>query len=314
MTLPPIITVTLNPAIDQTLAINGFAAGRVNRVQQSHTHPGGKGVNVAVMLADLGASVVATGWLGNRNAEGFQLLFAQKRIDDQFLRVPGETRVGIKITDESSGQTTDINFPGLRLPPTAGDGLIDHLKTLIRPDQWVVLAGSVPPGIDDDFYGRLIDVVQAQGGRVALDTSGEPLRHALPHGPDLVKPNVEELSALLGRPLATPGDLIEAAREAIIRHGTALAVVSMGGDGALFVEAGRAVRTHPPHVAVKSTVGAGDAMVAGLVYALANGLSLDEAARLSTALSVYAVTRMVSGLETPNGHESYAAQIRLEPA
>ncbi|MDB5326353.1 MAG: 1-phosphofructokinase [Phycisphaerales bacterium] len=307
----PIITVTLNPAIDLTLSIPGFAAGKVNRVADVQTHAAGKGVNVATMLADLGATVTVTGLLGSRNAEPFQLLFAQKRIDDQFVRVPGETRTGFKISDDASGQTTDINFPGLKVPAAAIDELTTRLATMVRPGSWVVLAGSVPPDVSGDIYGRLIEVIRAKGGRVALDTSGAPLKAALAFSPDLAKPNVAELAELVGRELPTPADIVAAAREVMTDRGVSLAAISMGEDGAIFITAEQAVRTFAPAVAVKSTVGAGDAMVAGLVFAMANGLPLDEAARLSTALGTYAVTRIASGLEA-GGHKPYLQQVRVE--
>ena len=307
----PIITVTLNPAIDQTLSIPGFAAGKVNRVAEVQAHAAGKGVNVAAMLADLGAAVTVTGLLGSRNAEPFQLFFAQKRIDDQFIRVPGETRTGFKISDDISGQTTDINFPGLKVPAAAIDELTARLATLIRPGTWVVLAGSVPPDVSGDIYGQLIEVIRGKGGRVALDTSGAPLTAALAKSPDLAKPNVAELAELVGRELATPTDIVAAAHEALVDRGVFFAAISMGGDGAIFITADQAVRTFAPAVTVKSTVGAGDAMVAGLVFALSTGLPLEDVARLSTALGTYAVTRIASGLE-PGGHEPYLQQVRIE--
>lgn len=310
-TAPPIITVTLNPAIDQTLSIPGFAAGKVNRVAEVQTQAAGKGVNVAAMLADLGATVTVTGLFGSRNAEPFQLLFAKKRIDDQFIRVPGETRTGFKISDDVTGRTTDINFPGLKVPPAAIDELTARLVTLIRPGRWVVLAGSVPPDVSDDIYGRLIGVIRTKGGRVALDTSGAPLTAALAQPPDLAKPNVAELAELVGRELVTPADIVAATHEALIDRGVSFAAISMGGDGAIFITADQAVRTFAPAVTVKSTVGAGDAMVAGLVLAMSTGLPLEEAARLSTALGTYAVTRIASGLEA-GGHTPYLQQVRVE--
>ena len=308
----PVVTVTLNPAIDQTLRVPGFAAGRVNRVTETQNHPGGKGVNVAVMLADLGETVAATGWLGSRNAEPFRLLFARKRIDDQFLRVPGETRVGLKISD-GLGMTTDVNFPGLPVGPTAEDDLLGRLISLTGPGTWVVLAGSVPPGVDDGIYARLAGAVIGRGGRVVLDTSGPPLDAALATGAEFAKPNLAELADLAGRALTTPRDVVAAARDTLIACGVRLAVVSMGADGAAFVTAGEAWRTRAPAVTVASTVGAGDAMVAGLVHALSRGRPLPEAARLATGLGTYAVTRVRSGLDDPAAYTPLVARVTVEP-
>ncbi|MGN6505964.1 MAG: 1-phosphofructokinase [Tepidisphaeraceae bacterium] len=309
----PIITVTLNPAIDQTLSIPNFTAGRVHRVLDSRIHPGGKGVNVAAMLSDLGASVIATGWLGSRNTEPFQFLFARKKIDDQFIRVPGETRMGIKISDEPRGETTDINFPGLRIDAAEIDALIGRLDSIVQPGQWVVLAGSVPGGVDPAIYGRLIDWVHAKGAFVALDTSGAPLAAALDHGPEIAKPNLAELSELCGETLTTPADIVEAARQHLIARGVGLAVVSLGGDGAIFIDGENAVIARPPKVSVKSTVGAGDSMVAGLVLGRTRGLGLEETARLATALGTYAVTRVGIGLDSPEAYQAYLGEVEMTP-
>ncbi len=149
-----VVTVTLNPAIDQTLSIPGFAAGRVNRVAESRSHAGGKGVNVACFLADLGVEpgieVIATGFLGTENEEIFAETFAQKGITDRFVRLPGSTRVGIKIVD--GAETTDINFPGLTPTEEDLEKLFQAMAGLAEPGRWFVLSGSVPAGVP---YGRL---------------------------------------------------------------------------------------------------------------------------------------------------------------
>jgi 1-phosphofructokinase len=307
-----IVTVTLNPAIDQTLAVPGFAAGKVNRVTRAESHPAGKGVNVAVVLADLGAPATATGFLGDANAGGFEAVFRAKRIEDQFVRLPGETRVGVKVVDDDTGETTDINFPGLTPTEAALGELHRRVARLATPGRWFVLCGSVPAGVAADVYATLADAVRGGGGHVALDTSGEPLRAALARGPAVAKPNAAELAELAGQPLDTPADVVAAARDLLLSRGVRLAVVSMGGDGAVFVEAGRALLARPPRVRVRSTVGAGDAMVAGLVFGRHRGMPLEECARLSTALGAHAVTRVGAGLESPAAHEAYYPEIKIE--
>jgi 1-phosphofructokinase len=309
----PIITVTLNPAIDQTLTIPGFAAGQVNRVASAESHPAGKGVNVAVVLADLGADTAATGLLGDRNADGFERLLRDKGIADHFVRVPGETRIGIKIVEPGSGQTTDVNFPGLTPSPQAVEDLCRRVEALAGPDRWFVLCGSVPVGLQPGIYARLIDLIRARGGRVVLDTSGVPLREALRRGPDAAKPNVAELAEHAGRSHDQPQDVADAARSLLLGQGVRLAVVSMGGDGAVFVDPDRALVARPPRVSVRSTVGAGDAMVAGIVFALDRGLPLEQCAGLASALGAHAVTRVRAGLDAPGAHEAYLPDITIEP-
>jgi 1-phosphofructokinase len=308
-----IVTVTLNPAIDQTLDIPGFAAGQVNRVASSEAHAGGKGVNVAGVLADLGAGVAVTGFLGQGNAQLFEAMFRDKGIDDRFVRIPGDTRVGIKIIDGPSGRTTDINFPGLAPPPEAFDDLCRRVDALSESGRWFALCGSLPPGIGADAYARLTDIVHAKGGSVGLDTSGAALREAIARGPDVTKPNLDELAELAGRPLDTTASVVDAARTLLLQHGVRLAVVSMGAAGAVFVDADQALVARPPRVAVKSTVGAGDAMVAGVVYGQHRGLPIDQCARLATALGAHAVTRLGAGLGRPPAHEGLLRDVTIEP-
>ena len=298
-----VVTVTLNPAIDQTLSIPGFAVGQVNRVAESRSDAGGKGVNVASFLSDLGVEVVATGFLGVDNAAPFENLFLRKRIEDRFVRIAGSTRVGIKIVDGQ--RTTDINFPGLS--PTADDlaELNSLLAKLAEPGRWFVLSGSVPPGVPSGIYASMIDSIHGTGGCVALDTSGPALREALASRPEVVKPNVEELSELVGH---EPGDL-RAAAQAL---GVQRVAVSMGEAGAVFVDGASALLARPPRVEVRSTVGAGDAMVAGLVYGMIHELPLEEAARFATASGAYAVTRLGSGIEDPGEHRDLMHRVEIE--
>lgn len=283
-----VLTVTLNPAIDRTVTISNFTAGIVNRVEDVRQNPGGKGVNVASALADHGLRVAVTGFLGRENTASFEALFQRKCIEDRFVRIDGSTRVGIKIVDPVLSQTTDINFPG---PAPAASDLATLHETLAAIDApCVVLAGSLPPGVDPAIYGKLVSALKARGTRVVLDASGEPLRHALEAKPHLIKPNIHELSELVGKPLEGEAAVITAARE-LIGRGIEQVVVSMGRDGACFVAADAVVTARPPEVAVKSTVGAGDNMVAGLIAARFRDLSFADTARLATAFSLEALTR-----------------------
>lgn len=288
---PRVVTVTLNPAIDRTVTIPRFAAGVVNRAEQVADRPGGKGVNVAAALAGYGLPVAAAGFLGRDNAAVFEASFARLGIADHFVRVPGETRIGIKIVDPSAGETTDINFPGLR---PSGPELATLLRELDRlaagGAEWFVLAGSLPPGVSSGFYRDLISVVRGHGCRIALDTSGEPLREAMTASPDLLKPNVHELAELVGAELDSEDAVIAAART-LVADGVKLVTVSCGAQGAYFVTAEDVIVAQPPPITVGSTVGAGDAMVAGLVAAQLRGLALDSCARLATAFSLCALTR-----------------------
>lgn len=286
-----VVTVTPNPAVDWTVTVPGFAAGSVNRVAGQRSTAGGKGVNVAAALAGSGHRVAATGFLGRGNTAPFDALFARTGIADHFVRVAGDTRVGIKIVDPATRQTTDVNFPGE--PRSADDvaRLVDEVSRLAGESApWFVLAGSLPPGVEPTLYRDLVWKLKSAGSAVVLDTSGEALRLALGAAPAVVKPNVHELEALVGSTLPSADAIIAAVRP-ILAGGVELVVVSMGADGALFIRRGDAILATPPAVAVHSTVGAGDAMVAGIVASRLAGLTLSETARLATAFSVDAITR-----------------------
>lgn len=310
-----VVTITLNPAIDQTLSIPGFAVGQVNRVAENLSHAGGKGVNVACFLADLGIEVTATGFLGSENAGLFEAAFAQRNIADRFVHLPGSTRVGIKIVDGWTHETTDINFPGLAPEREDIDQLFKEVADLAEPGRWFVLSGSVPAGAPHGIYAGLIQLIHEKGGRVLLDTSGRPLRAALAKAPDVVKPNVDELSELMARTLGTPGQAstaVRAAAESLLERGIGRVVVSMGGDGAVFVEPGQALLARPPKVKVRSTVGAGDAMVAGIVYGMIQNSSLEDLARMATASGAYAVTRLGPGIEDRSALEKLMGEVEIE--
>ena len=305
-----VTTITLNPAIDQTVSIDNFTAGRVNRVQDVRYDAGGKGVNVASVLADYGLPTAVTGFLGKDNATLFERLFTEKKINDCFVRLEGSTRTGIKIIDRSRQQTTDINFPGLI--PTAKDvqDLYTTLETCLSPGSWFVLAGSIPVNVPAAIYSELIRAIKAKGGRVALDASGEGFRQAIPAIPAVVKPNIDELQEFIGRKLNNKAQIIHAARS-LLDLGIQTVIVSMGRQGALFLENDVVLQAIPPEVEVKSTVGAGDAMLSGMVAGIIAQKSLYECARLATAFSVVAVTNVGAGIPSPAAVRLLENQVKI---
>ncbi len=306
-----VATVTLNPAIDQTVAIPNFAAGKVNRVTSIISEAGGKGVNVASNLADFGFETAVTGFLGEENLLLFERLFHQKAIRDRFVRIAGNTRSGIKIINEVDQETTDINFPGQSPTRFDIDLLFKAVAQLTDEYAWFVLAGSIPAGCPPGIYGDLVQLIKSKGKSVALDTSGEGLRQALPAAPTLIKPNIDELEELVGHSLKTQSEVIQAARH-WLEQGIETVIVSMGADGAIFVEAGEVVLAKPPQVKVKSTVGAGDAMVSGTVAGKARGDSLAECARLATAFSVNAISQVGSGISSLEAIEAFKRQVVIQ--
>jgi len=305
-----IVTLSLNPAIDQTARVASFTAGRVNRVEWEQADAGGKGVNVASFLADAGLSVAVTGLLGSGNEEPFVELFARKRIVDRFMRLPGRTRVNVKIVDPVLDQVTDINFPGLE--PRAEDlvALTEVIDGLCADTDWFVLSGSVPAGVPSDIYADLVRRLEDRGKKVLLDASGEPFAAAVSTGPDIIKPNIDELGELVGRSLSGQAEIIAAART-LIAGGVGLVAVSMGADGALFVERDEVVLAIPPAIEVESTVGAGDAMVAGILTGTLRGLDLAGRARLATGFSLGALGQVGPHLPDQDRIASLAARVQV---
>ena len=304
-----IVTVTFNAAVDQTAGIPNFTAGEVNRVAWDQSDAGGKGVNVASFLADFGHAVGVTGLLGADNTELFVRLFAEKALIDRFVRVPGHTRVNVKIVDEVRNQVTDINFPGV----VAGAGDFDAVVAAVDAfadagARWFVLSGSLPAGLPATSYRDLVTRLRKRGSRIALDTSGEALALATDAGADVIKPNIAELGELVGGPLDDERSIIAAAQD-LRRRGIAVVAVSMGARGAILVDAVGAFHAAPPAVPVRSTVGAGDAMVAGLVHGRLLGLEGEQLARLATAFSLGALGELGPRLPPRSVIETYRGQV-----
>jgi 1-phosphofructokinase len=286
-----IATVTLNPAIDQTVRVDSFRPNTVNRALAISFDASGKGVNVASFLADYGHDTAVTGYLGQENADIFEQFFASKGIDDCFVRIPGNTRINVKVVDEVNQQTTDINMPGQIPPQEAMNTLLQTIEQLANSCDWFVLSGSLPPHVPTTIYAAIITQLKRQKKRIILDTSGEALREGIQAGPTIVKPNIEELQHLVRHSLTSEAEIQQAAHQ-LLNEDIELVVVSMGRQGAMLVEQATTLIATPPTVTVKKTFGAGDAMVAGLVTAQIQGLSLADCGRLATAFSVGAIAHL----------------------
>ena len=287
-----IITVTLNPALDKTVEIPDFSLDAVNRITAMRTDPGGKGLNVSKVIAKLGGTSTVVGVLGGTTGRRIADAMDALGIACQFTFVEGETRTNLKVIDPARHTNTDLNEPGLTVDQETLDHMRDALVAAIRPGDIVVLSGSLPKGAPADTYGSWTAACRTAGARVFLDADGEPLAHGLAAKPYLAKPNNHELSRLTGRALETADDLLAAART-LIADGVERVVVSMGGDGALFVSANRAYRAEGLRVPVGSTVVAGDSMVAALAYAAEQGMADADTVRLAVATS--AANVMCSG-------------------
>ena len=289
-----IYTVTLNPALDKTVEIPGMALDTVNRITEMRTDPGGKGINVSKVIAKLGGESCAVGILGGGSGKMLEKLLEGEPFATRFRFVEGQTRTNLKIIDREGHTNTDINEPGLTVTAADLDALLRELLAELRPGDIVVLAGSLPKGAPQDTYRSWTAACKKVGARVFLDADGALLAEGLKAAPHLIKPNDGELSRLAGKKLETLEELTAEGRK-LLERGIERVVISLGGRGALYLRKGSTIYAEGLRVPVGSTVGAGDSVVAALAYAEAQGLSEEEAVRLSTAAG--AANVMCSGTQ-----------------
>jgi 1-phosphofructokinase len=273
-----IVTVTPNPSIDRTLRIPPLARGQVIRAVSATAEAGGKGINVARALAAHGHATVAVAPLSSASTAEFSALLGASAALDA-VAIAGPARVNVSLV-ESDGTVTKVNEPGPELSPAEVEAVLDRVVSLAAGAAWVAGCGSLPPGAPRDFYARLAGRVPP---RVAVDADGAALGEAAGARVALLKPNHAELERLVGHPLPTLGAVIEAARH-VIAGGVDGLLVSLGPDGALFVDADGATHAEARIEDVVNTVGAGDALLAGF---LAGGGGRD-ALRSAVAWSVAA--------------------------
>jgi len=292
--IPEVLTITPNPAIDQTITLDSpLQAGTVHRARSLRQHAGGKGINVALALSLYGIPVAAGGLLGSDNATLFEQFLHQYGIQDQFIRTAGASRINLKLLD--SQHTSDINLPDqLQIQP-------EHIQQLLDAHSfpsWLALCGSLPRNCPDDWYVRCLHAA-APHTRCVLDTSDAPLQvvlHAVQQktapAPFAIKPNVHELSEYLGQPLKDLPAIHHAALALQRATDIVWVVVSMGKQGVLLSHQSQgALHAHIPIDAIsQSTVGAGDFMVAALLIAFMRDADLETTARIACAFSAWRLT------------------------
>ena len=284
-----IITVTLNPALDRSLSVPQFTADAVNRVTDSRLDPGGKGINVSKVLNAMGADSLATGFLGGNAGGAIASALDALGIRHDFVHVPGETRTNLKIFDPVRKTYTDINEPG---DPVSAEDLAkleEKLLTLAKPGDLVLFAGSAPRGVAENVTAVWAQMLSARGVLVAADQDGGQLKAMLAANPYLIKPNDIELKTLLSLPDAELPTLVQAAQR-LVGGGIAHVVTSLGARGALFADEQGVLIANGVRVDAVSTVGAGDALTAALLFATERKLSREETAKLAIATATAKVT------------------------
>jgi 1-phosphofructokinase len=294
-----ILTLTLNPAVDQTLWVERLTVGGVNRAFDSQLDPAGKGINASRMCHRIGWPTTALGFLGGEVGHLVKRTLDDESVPNHFLLVEGQTRINVTLVDRSTGYSTSVYGQGPHIGTEALARLDEVFESWLQAGRVLVLAGSLPPGVPVDLYARLTAAARGRDVRTIVDAEGEALRLAVAERPALIKPNVAEAERLLSRKL--PG--MAAVREAACELAKELpaVVISMGMEGAVFAQGDRAWHALPPKVPWLSTVGSGDSMVAGLAVAMARGQDLIEGMRLGSAAG--AATAMSPGTGLGNRDE-----------
>jgi len=307
-----IVTLTPNPSVDRTVSITDLQRGEVHRATASRIDPGGKGVNISRALTAHKARTLAVLPAGGPQGHLLAELLAEAGIAVAIVPISGSIRANVALV-EPDGTTTKINEPGPLLSGSESEALIaGAVDTLAEHPSWLVGSGSLPPGVDDDLYAGLVRRCREAGVSVAIDASGPALRLAVAAGPDLIKPNLEELEELVGRSLDTLGDVLLAAVD-LVTHGVAAVVVSLGGHGALLVSPTAVAHAVAPVSSPQSTVGAGDALLAGYLYATGSGSTAIQALCTGVAWGAAAVSLPGSRMPTPADVAGIQVSLTTEP-
>lgn len=299
-----IYTVTFNPAVDYVMRVNDYTVGKTNRAQAEEIRFGGKGINVSLILRELGAESVALGFIAGFTGDALRQYLEDRGVHSELIRLErGMTRINVKLITECE---TEINGGGPDIPPQALEMLTEKLDTL-REGDTLVLSGSVPRSLPFDMYEQIMRRLAGREIRIAVDAERELLRRILPYRPFLIKPNRAELSDIVGRVL-TNTEEIEAAARDLQAQGARNVLVSLGRDGAMLVDEQGEVHHSPTagaDIPPVSTVGAGDSMVAGFLCGVARGYG--HALRLGIAAG--SATACSAGLGTRDQIESFLREL-----
>ncbi|WP_053728158.1 1-phosphofructokinase family hexose kinase [Streptomyces sp. WM6378] len=300
-----ILTVTLNTALDITYRVPALVPHASHRVEEVAERPGGKGLNVARVLAALGHEAVVTGFAGGPSGEVLRALLADLAPVDELVPIAGATRRTIAVVDAVTGDTTQLNEPGPLVSPAEWDAFVATYGRLLAGAEAVALCGSLPPGLPVGAYAQLVRQARTAKVPVLLDTSGEALRRGIAARPDLVKPNADELAQLTGS-----REPLRATRDAR-RRGARTVVASLGAEGMLAASPDGLWQAAPPAAVRGNPTGAGDSAVAGLLSGLVEGLDWPGRLTRAVALSAATVLAPAAGEFDPEAYEKMLGSVRV---
>lgn len=307
-----IATVTLNPSLDKTLTVRGLVIDEVNRWTTFRRDPGGKGINVSRVIHELGGVTIAYSFTGGDDGEIMERLLRREGVAFDFVPIKQAIRSNIIITDIKTRQQTRIDAPGPHISPAELQKLKSKIKNIEPKPEFIVFAGSVSRGISEDIYRELIKETKVWGTKVALDSEGVWLKKGIEAKPNLIKPNVREAEQLLGVELKDEAALVRAVHH-FLEQGIEVAVISRSRDGLIAATKRQVLKAVPPQVKIRSTVGAGDSTVAGLVLKLSQGVSLEEACRMAVAAGTATVLTPGTQLCHRQDVERLLPLVKVEP-
>jgi len=276
-----IYTITLNPALDRTIWIDRIRDDVSNRILEERSFAGGKSIDVSKVLKSFGVDNTALGFVGGFAGRELEGRLLNEGVQSDFVRVAGETRTNIVIHERETGRQIVFNARGPEIRPSELMQFVEQIEALPCADV-VAIGGSLPRGVSPEIYRKVITLVKRCPARVVLDVDGAALKVGIQAKPNVIKPNIHELSELVGRELTEIDDVLAAARE-VNGQGVEVVLVSMGGKGILLVADGQEYLAVPPAVKVESTVGAGDSSVAGFISGFVRGKDLRECLRYAVA-------------------------------
>lgn len=304
-----IYTITLNPALDRTLWIERVRDDVSNRILEEKTFAGGKSVDVSKVLNNFGVDNIALGFVGGFAGRELEGRLLNEGVHTDFVRVSGETRTNIVIHEKDTGKQLAFNARGPEIKPSELMQIIEQLETLPCADL-VAIGGSMPPGVSPQICRKIITMMKRCEAKVSLDVDGEALRQGIKAHPNIIKPNVHELSELVGREISNMDEIVAAARE-INRQGVEIVLVSMGARGILLVADSQEYIAIPPEVVVEGTIGAGDSSVAGFIYGLVQGRDLKECLIYAAAAGTATTLHQGTALGEKVDFERLVPQVKL---
>lgn len=306
-----LLTVTMNPAVDRFYDVNEFTVDNVFRPKEMIATAGGKGLNVARVAKLLGEFVMASGLIGGSNGKFIDKRIKEEGIESQFVKIKGETRICINITDKKNTTSTEVLENGPTISPEELEIFLEHYEKLLDKCNVITASGSLPKGVPNNFYQSLIRLAQKKGKKFILDTSGEPFVEGIKAAPYMIKPNEEEVKKLLDKEIKNITDYVEILFD-FKNQGIELPIITLGKNGCITIIDNKIYHFKNPKVEVINTVGSGDAFIAGCAVALNAGEGIINVVKKGMACGITNTQFSKTGFISKKLFDKFLEQIQLE--